>query len=185
MYARQTIFVLAIAALLLIFMMVVSRVFRPRISARSDCRSLIERLVSVDRDMIAKVAMDWKNRCEATVQEEHETLIDPSELWGLIGGLKGLEALERNCEVLIELACAVQRWHPEAVVVAEELRLNTREIEWHLGRLRAAAKSGRLRFSFPDYAQRAVATYYTMALAVVALYEANDVPGAMELQRVL
>jgi hypothetical protein len=64
-----------------------------------------------------------------------------------------------------------QKWYPEALEIADELRLNSREIKWHIGRLRGASKTGHLYEQFPIYAQRAVATYYLMTRSLLVLYE--------------
>jgi hypothetical protein len=87
--------------------------------------------------------------------------------------------------VLVELATYVQRWHPEALVVAEQLRLNAREIEWHVGRLKGAAKTGNLQTAFASYAQRAVATYYLMTRNVLDLYEQARFPELTQLRRAI
>jgi hypothetical protein len=99
--------------------------------------------------------------------------------------MEGLDALEQNCGILVELAAYLQRWHPEALVVAEQLRLNAREIEWHVGRLRGAAQTGNLQSSFGDYAQRAVVTYYLMTRHVLELCDRASFPGFADLQRAL
>ncbi len=103
----------------------------------------------------------------------------------MLGGLEGLELLERNCQVLVDLAMYVQRWHPEALVVAEQLRLNAREIEWQLGRLKGAAQTGNLQTAFAGYAQRAVATYYAMTRNVLELYEQAQFPELSELKQAI
>jgi len=59
-----------------------------------------------------------------------------------------LKTLERNCAVLVDLVFYVQQWYPEALAIAEQLRLNAREIEWHIGRLKSAAKAGRAEKAF-------------------------------------
>jgi hypothetical protein len=83
------------------------------------------------------------------------------------------------------LAFYVQQWYPAALPVAEQLRLNAREIGWHVSRLKAAEQTGKLEALFPDYAQRAVARYYLMTRRVLDLYDRGHLPGLMELQRVL
>ena len=100
----------------------------------------------------------------------------------LVGGLQGLAAIQRNCEALIELACYCQRLYPEALVVAEELRLNAREIQWHLGRLDAAARNGSSRAAFGEYAQRIATIYYLMTRRLIALYEITNAPGIEKVQ---
>jgi hypothetical protein len=111
--------------------------------------------------------------------------LDPSQVWKLTGGLKGLEALEKNSEVLIDLAFYVQQWYPEAVVIAERLRLDARELKWHIERLKGADQKGNLQISFPFYAQRAVVSYYRMTRRVLSLYEAGNFSLLADLQKAL
>jgi hypothetical protein len=69
--------------------------------------------------------------------------------------------------------------------VAEQLRLNAREIEWHIGRLKGAAQTGNLESSFADYAQRAAVIYYLMTKHVLSLYEQARLPELAELQQAI
>jgi hypothetical protein len=135
--------------------------------------TLLNRLSSVDRDSVALIARDFIDESGQRRTDEDDLDLDPSQIWPLIGGLKGLEVLERNCAVLVDLVFYVQ------------LRLNAREIEWHVGRLKDAETTGKLESSFADNAQRAVTTYYLMTRRVLALYEQFNVPGLAQLQRAL
>ena len=103
----------------------------------------------------------------------------------MIGGINGLETLERNCAVLVDLVFYVQQWYPEALAVAERLRLSAREIEWQVARLRSARKTGKLESAFPMYAQRAVATYYMMTRQVLALYEEGNIAMLVDLEKTI
>jgi hypothetical protein len=116
---------------------------------------------------------------------ERDTGLDPSEIWDLIGGMKGLRELERNCAVLVDLVFYVQQWYPEALTITEQMRQSAREVEWHVSRLKGAEKNGKLEAWFPEYAQRAVAKYYLMTRQVIALYEQGNFPGAAEVERAL
>ena len=158
---------------------------RARRSSQGSWESLLKRLTAVDRDSVAEIALDLIDESGHPRREEDDSTLEPSQIWTLIGGLKGLEDLERNCGVLVDLAFYVQKWYPEALVVTEQLRLNAREIEWHVGRLKGAAHTGNLETSFPAYAQRAVATYYLMTRNVLALYEQGNLPGLADLQKAL
>jgi hypothetical protein len=111
--------------------------------------------------------------------------LDPSQLWKLIGGLEGLEVLEKNSEVLIDLAFYVQQSYPQAIVIAEQLRHDAQGLKWHVARLKGAARTGNLQTSFPFYAQRAVVAYYLMTRRVLDLYEAVNFSMLAELQRAL
>ena len=148
------------------------------LSSTNDVETLLKRLVEVDRHKLALVAEDG-------MAAEPQAELQPWQIWDLTGGLRGLEALAANCEVLIELACYVQQWYPEALPVAEQLRLNTREVQWHLERLHGAEQRGHLEAAFPDYAQRAVAIYYGMTQHVLTLFELSQVPGYVELRAAL
>ena len=152
---------------------------RARRVSRSAWPALLGRLKQIDRDKFAAVALDLLEGGEWRPE------LDPGSIFEMVGGLEGLGALEQNCAVLIDLATYVQTWYPEALELAEELRLNAREIQWHVGRLRGASETGHLREQFPIYAQRAVATYYLMTRSLLVLYEGVQVPGFAELQRTL
>jgi hypothetical protein len=147
--------------------------------------SLLKRLTSVDRDSVALIALDLIDESGQRRTEEGDSTLEPSRIFPLIGGLEGLKVLEKNCAVLVDLAFYVQQWYPEALAVAEHLRLNAREIEWHIGRLKGAAQTGKLETAFPDSAQRAIATYYLMTRQVLALYQNGNLPGLEDLQRAL
>lgn len=147
--------------------------------------SLLKRLTAVDRDNVALIARDLVDESGHRRTDEDDLDLDPSQIYLLIGGLKGLQVLEKNCAVLVDLAFYVQQWYPEALALAEQLRVNAREIEWHVGRLKVAAETGKLESSFADNAQKAITTYYLMTRRVLALYEQLKVPGFIELQRAL
>ena len=147
--------------------------------------SLLKRLSIVDRDKIALIAQEHLNELGPLRMDEDDSDLDATQIWSLIGGLKGLEVMERNCAVLVDLAFYVQQWYPEASIVAQQLRLNAREIAWHVGRLKSAVKTGKLEISFPDYAPQAVTTYYLMTRRVLDLYQTYNLPGLVDLQRAL
>jgi hypothetical protein len=185
MITRTDLFI-CVATVFLVVLIGVAIYFLLRIrkASRDTWSDIVGRLTEVDRNRIAVVALDLVD--ETGQPREHGgSEIEPESLWDLVGGLNGLEILEKNCEVLIDLAAYVQRLHPEALVVAEQLRLNAREIQWHVGRLRGAAQTGNLISSFPLYAQRAVATYYLMTRHLLELYERGNLAEFAQLEAVL
>jgi hypothetical protein len=147
--------------------------------------SILKRLSSVDRNNVALIALNSIDESTNRRVDKEDSDLDPSQIWSLIGGMTGLEALERNCAVLVDLVFYVQQWYPEALVIADQLRLNAREIAWHVSRLKGAEKAGRVEAFFPDYAQSAIVTYYSMTRCVLNLYERGNLPGLAELQRAL
>jgi hypothetical protein len=159
--------------------------YRSRRSSEVEWDDLFRKLTWIDRDTIAQVALDLVDESGQPRESDIAASLEPAQLWKLIGGLKGLEVLEKNSEVLIDLACYVQRWYPEALVTAERLRLDARELQWHVARLRGAAKTGNLQISFPFYGQRAVVAYYLMTRRLLDLYQAANVSTFADLQKAL
>jgi hypothetical protein len=176
----------AVGILLAVLLSVVAYYYaRSRRSPELNWEDLLGKLIRTDRDSIAQVALDLLDESGRRREEAEASSLEPSQMWGLIGGLKGLEVLETNSEVLIDLAFYLQQWHPEAVVIAEQLRLDARELKWHVARLKGAAQTGNLQISFPFYAQRAVTTYYLMTRRLLDLYEAGNFAMLADLQRAL
>ncbi len=158
---------------------------RGRRSPQASWEDLVRKLTWIDRNIIAQVALDLVDESGEPKENLDVANLDPAQLWGLIGGLKGLEALEKNSEVLIDLAFYLQKWYPEAIVIAERLRLDARELTWHVARLKGAARTGNLQISFPFYAQRAVVTYYLMTHRLLDLYQAVNFSMLAKLQEAL
>jgi hypothetical protein len=144
---------------------------------------LLGQLAYVDRNCVEKIALDAIDESGQRRRDDAAMELEPDEIWQLIGGFKGIEALERNSLVFIDMAFYLQRWYPEALVTAEELRLNAREIEWHVSRLKSAKQTGKMVISFASYAQNAVVTYYIMTRRLLALYEQGDLSMLVDLQK--
>lgn len=172
MNIRTILFICAVSIFIVTLTAIASYYLRrARRSSKRDWEQLLHRLKNVDRNSIAEVALDIIDESGQRRSDEGSALLEPSEVWRLVGGLDGLEVLEANCAVLIDLVFYLQQWYPEALTAAEQLRLNAREIEWNIGRLRSAQKTGKLESVFVMYAQPAVATYYLMTQRVLAIYE--------------
>ena len=183
MAIRSLIFlaVLSLFVLCLVSLAVANQL-RARRIARQSWEHLLGRLLRVDRYKIRQVASGFLDT-EGSAGSEEE--LDPQEIWDLLGGLEGLEALGKNCSVLVEVACYVQTTYPEALIVAEHLRLSAREVNWHIARLRTSSRVESLHASFPQYAQRAAATYYQMTESVLALSQVAHFPRHSDLQAAL
>jgi hypothetical protein len=154
-------------------------------SSQESWDQLVKKLTWIDRNTIAQVALDLVDETGEPRQTDDAANLEPAQLWKLIGGLKGLEALEKNSEVLIDLAFYLQKWYPEALVIAERLRLDARELRRHVARLKGAAQSGNLQISFPFYAQRAVVAYYLMTRRLLDLYQEVNFSMLAKLQEAL
>lgn len=181
MIAPKILFAIVVSLFLLSALVIAVFVARraQRAGDKPSLDELLMRLTTVDRHGVALVAAEFGDRSSTGDG------LESWQVWELIGGIAGVEALAANCEVLIELACHVQQWYPEALPVAEQLRLSAREVQWHLERLKGAESRGHLQTVFPDYAQRAVTIYYDMTQHVLALYEVSQVPGLAALTAAL
>ena len=158
---------------------------RRRPSRPVSWEELVRKLTWIDRNAIAQVALDLVDESGEPREADHAASLDPGQLWKLIGGLQGLEVLESNSDVLIDLAFYLQQSYPEAIVIAERLRLDARELKWHVARLKGAAQTGNLQISFPFYAQRAVVSYYLMTRRLLDLYQAVNFSMLAKLQEAL
>jgi hypothetical protein len=156
---------------------------RSRRSSGTSWEELLGQLAYVDRNCVEKIALDAIDESGRRRKDDAAIELEPDEIWQLIGGLEGIEAVERNSLVFINMAFYLQRWYPQALVTAEELRLSAREIEWHVSRLRSAEQTGKLAISFASYAQNAVVTYYIMTRRLLALYEQGELSMLVDLQK--
>lgn len=163
----------------------IAYVRRKRAVSGQGWEAVMKQLAAIDHAKVELIASDLLHSHEGDSNAEADCLLDPGQISQLIGGMEGLELLERNCDVLVALACVVQEQYPEALVIAEQLRLNAREIKWHIERLRGAATRGKLEAVFPEYAQRAVATYYVMTQTLLTFCEAVQLPQYAELRNAL
>jgi hypothetical protein len=152
-------------------------VWRIRKSGETGWEELLKRLIAIDRSGVDSVALDaiepsGNRRADLLARE-----LEPDRIWKLLGGLEGVERLESNSRVLVDMATYLQRSYPEAAALAEELRLQARELEWHVGRLRMAAEQGSLEFHIGTYAQNAAIAYYLMEQRLQALCQRKNVPS--------
>jgi hypothetical protein len=184
--AHTVYFLVGVAIFLAVLISIAGReYYRASRSPQESWESLMRRLISVDRASVAKIALDFIEDSGQLGQYDSGIEVEPSDIAQLIGGLKGIEVLEKNSQVLIDIACYLQRSYPEALIIAEELRQSAREIEAHVGRLRGAAQNGNLEVNFPFYGQRIIATYYLMTRQLLNLYEQGNIPMLADVQKAL
>lgn len=186
---RATYFFFVLSAFLLALLTLVVHHYLRRIQTEKhpygSWEKLLGRLSAVNRENVALIALSLVDEFGQRREDENGATLDETQIWSMVGGIKGLESLERNCAVLVDLVFYVQQWYPEALAIAEQLRLNAREIEWHIGRLKSAAKVGRAEKAFPEHAEEVVVIYYVMTRRVLSLYEEWNLPELIELQRAL
>lgn len=158
---------------------------RSRKVSGSTWEGLLARLILVDPHGVQRIALDAIDVDGNPRRDEHAKQLETEEIWQLIGGLEGVEALQHNSRVLVDMAAYLQSWYPEALAAAEELRLSAREIEWHVSRIQTGAANANLDAWFGAYAQNAAATYYLMTRQILSLYERGDAQLLGDLQKSL
>jgi hypothetical protein len=174
-----------LAALLALIVHYYLRRLRIEKQPYGNWENLLARLSTANRENIAQVALSLIDNSGQRRLRESDKDLNESQMWSMLGGISGLETLERNCAVLVDLVFYLQQRYPEALAIAEQLRLNAREIQWHIGRLKSAAKVGRAEKAFAEHAQQIVVVYYRMTRRVLTLYEELNIPGVVELRRAL
>src|ERR1039458_567776 len=186
---RATYFFLVLSVFLLALLALVVHYYRRRIRTEKhpygSWEKLLGRFSAVNRENLALIALSLVDEFGQRRGDENDADFDEAEIWSMIGGIKGLETLERNCAVLVDLVFYVQQWYPEALAIAEQLRLNAREIEWHIGRLKSAANTGWAEKVFAKHAEEVIVMYYVTTRRVLAPDEEWNLPGLLELQRTL
>ena len=177
---------LVLACLLVALIVVAGSYYfrRLRASNRTEWDTLLGKLIAIDRHGVDTVALD---AIEPSGQRRTDTLareLEPAEIWKLLGGIDGVKRLESNSRVLVEMAAYLQRSYPEAAVSAEELRLQARELELLVDRLKMADEQGSLEFHIPTYAQNAAIAYYLMEQRLQMVCEQMNVRAFRPLQEV-
>lgn len=164
--------VLLLCALLWVFSRMLTMRFRREESSWDE---LLAKLAPLSRAGIQEVAVAFLNPTGSELDSRQvDRRLDPRDIWDFVGGIDGLKTMRRNAEVLVDLASYVGRWNPEALVVAEQLRLDANEIKIAVSRIQNARRRGKLSASFSIQASRAAAAYYLMTQRVCALYEISQ-----------
>lgn len=176
---------LAGALFLILLIVGIRYVRRILISRKKEWPGLLRELQTLNKPGFEAVVFDAINQSGEARTDDEAKELDFDQIWEFLGGMDGLARIEHNSRVLIEMASYLQRWYPEALTAAEHLRLQARELEWHVGRLKMAEKNEGLRFYFASYGQNAAVLYYQMCQRLLELYEESKAPMFAELQAIL
>jgi hypothetical protein len=154
-------------------------------SSRKRWDKLFAKLVRIDRRKVAQIApslLGERGETETIPAIEDAEL---SKLWAALGGLTGLQALQKNSAILVEMALYWQEWYPDVLVTTERLRSDARQLNWHLSRLEAASRTKKLRVTIPFYVPRALSVYYRMTRDLLDLYQVSNSSMFASLRKVL
>jgi hypothetical protein len=129
---------------------------------------LITKLQAVPRKGLETVALD-------TLQPKVNQLqLEPPDMWQLLGGIKGLQRMKENAQILIALAAYVQRWnYTEATIVAERMRMDAVHLKRAVFHIQVEMLLHSKWMRMPFYVHEAAASYYLMTQRLFALYESS------------
>lgn len=109
--------------------------------------------------------------------EKGQLKLQPGEMWDLVGGFEGLNAMYGNAQIMCALAAQAEEWnYEEAIIVTERIRREAAS-------LRRAVLSIALRYfcgrfeqaRIPFLVHEAASSYYLMRARLLALYETSHV----------
>jgi hypothetical protein len=133
---------------------------------------ILDRIQRIDRMGLATVAVDYLN------PPQHQTAIQPRDLWKLVGAYDGLRRMRANADLMLVLAAHAADWNfEEATIVGERMRrdaLRLRRAVWKIevGFL-PLTMLRQFYIGTPFQIQEAAAAYYLMRQRLLALYAAT------------
>jgi hypothetical protein len=131
--------------------------------------ALVARIQPIPFEDLEKVALDHLQ------PQGSQLLIEPEELWKLVGGFDGLKRMRQNADLIIQLAGHVRHWNfDESVVVAERIRQDTVMLKRALFKIQIQMLFSMRKLHVPFYVHQAASAYYLMTRRVLALYQTNQ-----------
>lgn len=104
--------------------------------------------------------------------DNHQLRIEPSRMWHIVGGFKGLARMQSNADAMLNLAVYSERWNlAHESVVSDLIRRDTVRLNNAIAkvRLRYFFGFGVLRTAF--HIQEAVVSYYLLRSRLFGLYQ--------------
>jgi hypothetical protein len=166
-----TYYALAVALLGLLFAGFYSQRKSIKLSDRG-WEDVLSHMQVVNTAGLTAVAMDYLN------PPQHQTSLQPRELWKLVGAYDGLSRMRANADLMLALAAHAANWNfEEATIVAERmrrdaLRLRRAVLKIEVGFLPIAVFR-HFYVRTPFHIQEAAAAYYLMRQRLLALYAAT------------
>jgi len=136
-----------------------------RLSA-TTWQELVGKLAEVPMSGITKVALDYLQAPKGQLSMQTD------EMWLLVGGAKGLERMEANAEILIQLAVFAEQWNlQESRIVGERMRSEGLVLRRAVRKARMGMWFGNGRATGPLLVQEAASSYFLMRQRLLALYK--------------
>lgn len=138
----------------------------------SGWEALLSRIQNVDVEGLTTVALDYLN------PPQHQTAIQPRELWKLVGAYDGLRRMRANADLMLALAAHASHWnYEEATVVSERMRRDAIRLRRAVLRIEVGflpfAVLRQFYIRTPFQIQEAAAAYYLMRQRLLALYASS------------
>lgn len=136
---------------------------------RRSWQELVLMLQPVSVEGIEQVAFDYLHPGKGQLR------LQAAEVWQLVGGLAGLQAMYNNSRILCALAASAEQWNfEEAVIVTERIRREAAAVRWAVLQIEARHLLGfRQKARIPFYVHEAASAYHLMRSRLLALYETS------------
>lgn len=171
--------------LVILTLVILRAMLRHRKRMALDVTELLNQLQPLAKAGLEAVAADMLDPTVEKIDPRSDARLTSDMTWGLVGGIDGLRAMEKNAEILIDLAFCLHQWNPELADVAEHLRLSGQDIRKELRQIQRRMLWSTFNLTLSSRVQRAVGTYYLMARRVIALAEMTDASIAPRLTTLL
>jgi hypothetical protein len=152
-----------------------------RVSSNQEWEALLGGLVEINREGLDRVALDTIEPIGRRRTDELARELEPEQIWDLLGGIEGIEKLESNSRIIVQMADYLQRSYPNAADVAATLRSQAAELTWQVERLRMAVNQGTIEFHVTTYAPNVAIAYYLMEQRLQILLRIANIPSLRRL----
>lgn len=137
-----------------------------------DWEDILSRVHKLDTLGLTTIALDYLN------PPQHQTAIQPRELWKLVGAYDGLRRMRANADLMLALAAHASHWnYEEATIVAERMRRDALRLRHAVLRVEVGflpfAVLRQFYIRTPFHIQEAAAAYYLMRQRLLALYASS------------
>ena len=104
--------------------------------------------------------------------DKDQLRVEPDEMWALLGGLEGINRMQKNASAMLDLAVYAERWNDtEGPIIAEMIRRDAARLQSAVTRIQLTFFLGFGFVKTPFHVQEAAATYYLMRSRLLGLYE--------------
>jgi hypothetical protein len=104
--------------------------------------------------------------------DKEQLLLEPHEMWDIVGGLQGVARLRSNTTALLDLAVYAEAWsRMESRIIGEMIRRDAVRVRKAVWRIQLSFLLRRGVALTPFHLQEAASSYYLMRCRLLALYE--------------